>query len=176
MAPGVFYCPFLGSAHPMFDLGKSLLDWIEIRRVWRQEPQPCARIVDGRADGLGFVTAQIVHDHDVTWFEGRDKLLLDIGPEAGAVDGTVEDVRSGETVCAQGAEEGHGAPTAVGRKAAQPPALTPPSPERSHVGLDPSFVDEHQPVRIEAMLPAFPALPTPSDVSARLLAREHGFF
>jgi transposase len=26
----------------VFDLSEGLLDWIEIGRVWRQEPEPCA--------------------------------------------------------------------------------------------------------------------------------------
>jgi hypothetical protein len=36
------------------------------------------------------VTAEIVHDHDVAGVKRGDKDLFDIGPEALAVDGTVE--------------------------------------------------------------------------------------
>ena len=39
---------------------------------------------------FGFVTAEIVHDHDVAGTKRGDKDLLDIGPEALTVDGTVE--------------------------------------------------------------------------------------
>ena len=48
------------------------------------------RGADELAYCFGFVTAEIVHDHDVAGTKRGDKDLLDIGPEALTVDGTVE--------------------------------------------------------------------------------------
>ena len=45
-------------------------------------------------------------------------LLIDIGAEAFAVDGTVEHTRGSELVAAPGCKEGHGAPFPMARKAA----------------------------------------------------------
>ena len=56
----------------MFELGKDLLNWIEIGRIWGQEEQPCADRADGLADGFSFVAAQIIHDDDIAGFQCRD--------------------------------------------------------------------------------------------------------
>lgn len=60
--------------------------------------------------------------------------------------------------------------------AAQRLALSAPSPDRSHIGLDPGFVDEHQTGGIKPELPALPALTPTGDVPARLFQREQSFF
>ena len=58
----------------------------------------------GRANELahrfGFVTTEIVHDHDVAGAKRGDEDLLDIGPEALAVDRTVEEPWSVDPVMA----------------------------------------------------------------------------
>ena len=176
MAPGVFDGSLLGVAHPMLDLGEGLLDRVEIGRVGRQEPEPCAGGPDGMTDGCGFMAAQIVHDHDVAGLQGRQQLLLDIGAEAFTVDRAIEDAWRGELVAAQRAQEGQGSPMAVRGEAAQ--ALSPWSPaaKRGHVGLDPRLVDEDQTRRIEATLPRPPALAATSDVGPGLLKSEQRFF
>jgi hypothetical protein len=45
-----------------FELGKSLLDRIEVGAVRRQEEELCAGGADGAPDGLCLVTAEIVDD------------------------------------------------------------------------------------------------------------------
>lgn len=87
MAPGFFYGAFLGAPHPVLDLGKGLLDRIEIRGVWRQEPEPRAGSVDDLADSGRLVTAEVVRDDDVAGLENRHELLGDIGAEALALIG-----------------------------------------------------------------------------------------
>ena len=103
-------------------------------------------------------------------------MLFDIGAEAFAVDWAVEDARRRELVAAQGAEESQRPPVATRHQAPHPITLGPPSAQRSHVGLDPSFVDKHQPFRIETRLPRAPALPSPRDVGASLFKGEQRFF
>lgn len=101
MAPRVFDCSFLRHSHPVLDFGESLLDRIEIRGVWRQEPEPCACGSDGLPNGGGLVGAKIVHDDDVAGFEFGHEQLLDISAEALAVDRAIEDTRGGQPVAAQ---------------------------------------------------------------------------
>src|SRR5690348_17725198 len=104
------------------------------------------------------------------------ELLLDIGAEAAAIDRPVEDARGGEPIATQSTQEGQCAPVAVGGEAAQPLALRAPSAQRRHVGLDPGFVDEDQPLWIEIGLPGSTALTPARDVGAGLLKGEQGFF
>jgi len=122
------------------------------------------------------VAAKIVHDDDVAWPEHGNELLLDISAEAFAVDWAIEDAWCRELVAAQGAEEGQGPPVAMRGKGSDALALRSPSPQRSHVGLDPGLVDEHQPLRIEPGLPGLPALSLMRDGSTSSLKSEQRFF
>ena len=59
------------------------------------------------------VTARIIHDDDIIRFKCGHGLLIDIGAEAFAVDGTVEHTRGSELVAAPGCKEGYGAQSRV---------------------------------------------------------------
>lgn len=48
-------------------------------RVGREIPKPCADGLEHRAQGLGFVAAEIVEDDDVSSPQGRQEELFDIG-------------------------------------------------------------------------------------------------
>lgn len=176
MSPSVVDGSFLSGSHPVFDLGEGLLDRVEVGRVWRQIPEPGACGADHLPDGGRLVGAEIVHDDDVAGLEHWHELLLDIGAEALAVDRPIEDARGGKTVKPQSAEKGQCAPMAMRGKAAQAFAAWSPSPQRCHVGLDPGFVNEHQPFRIETRLPGPPALPSAGYIGASLLKGEQRFF
>ncbi len=126
----------------MLDFGEGLFDRIEIGGVWRQVPEPCAGRLDQAAQGSRLVAAEIVHDDDIARVELRDEKLLDIGAEAFAVNWAVEQTRSGEAVAAQGAEESQRPPVAMRRETSHPFAFRPPSPQWSHIGLDPGLVDK----------------------------------
>ncbi len=176
MAANVVNGALLGGAHPVLDLSEGLLDRIEIGGVWRQVPEPCAGGFDQTAQGSRLVAAEIVHDDDVARLKLRNENLLNIGAEAFAVDGTVEQARRGEAVAAQGAKEGQRPPVAVWREAPHPLAFWPPSAQWSHVGLDPGLVDKDQASGIEFGLPRAPALPSTRDVGACSLEGEQRFF
>jgi hypothetical protein len=60
-------------------------------------------------------------------------------------------------------------------KAAQALATGSPVAQRGHVGLDPGFIDEHQPPWIETGLHGAPALSTPGNISTGLLKGEQCF-
>jgi hypothetical protein len=62
------------------------------------------------------------------------------------------------------------------RKASYPFTSCAPSPQRSHIGLDPGLIDEDETGRIKAGLPRSPALTAAGDVGTALLKREQRFF
>ena len=51
-----------------------------------------------------------------------------------------------------------------------------PTAQGGHICFDPGFVDKDQTAHVDAALTGFPLSTAPRDVSARLLAGEHGFF
>ena len=172
VAPCVLDGSLLGLTHPVFDFGKGLFDWIEVRGVWRQIPESGAGLAYGEPDGFGFVAAEIVHDDDITRDKGRRELLFDVGAEAFAVDRAIEYAWRSETVAAQRAEERQRAPVTERSEAAQALALGAPASQRRHVGLDPRLVDEDEAMRIEATLPRPPASTFVGYIVAGLLKGE----
>jgi hypothetical protein len=80
-------------------------------------------------------------------------LLFDIGAEAFAVDRAVEHTRGGELVTAQRTNECHCPPVTMRRETGRTVTLRTPTPQRRHIGLDPSLVYEDQAARVEASLP-----------------------
>lgn len=93
MSPHFLGFALLGHSHPVLDLGESLFDGVEVRRVWRQEPEAGAGGLDGISHGPGFVRAKVVHDDDIAGLERGDELLVHIGAKAFAVDRAIEHAR-----------------------------------------------------------------------------------
>ena len=60
-----------------------------------------------------YIVDNIIEDHDVAWLERRHEELFDIGVEALAVDGPVEQAGRVDAVVAQGGEESRGLPFAL---------------------------------------------------------------
>ena len=60
---------------------------------------------DGLAHGLAFVTAEIVHDHDVAGLKRRGEAALDIDPEDQAVHGSVDDEGRDNPIMAETRDE-----------------------------------------------------------------------
>jgi hypothetical protein len=96
----------------MLDLGKGLLDRIEVRGIGRQKQEPGSGLPDRLPYGVALMAAEIVHDHDVAGLKNGRQLLLGVRQKACAVDRPVEDARRGEPVQAQRADEGQRSPTA----------------------------------------------------------------
>jgi len=55
-------------------------------------------------------------------------------------------------------------------------SLPAPSPQWCHVGFDPGFIDEYQPLEVEAPLKGPPSLAPTGNVGAALLKGEQRFF
>jgi hypothetical protein len=106
-----------------FELGENLFDRIEVEGVFRQEHEADSDIADRFAHRPSFVGAEIVEDHDVARLQRRHEELFDIGVEALAVDGPVEQAGRIDAVAAQGGEESRGLPLALRDLVDEPLAL-----------------------------------------------------
>ncbi len=160
----------------MFELGKDLLDWIEVGRVGRQEQAMCASLFDGASHGPAFVTAKVVHDDDVTGCKRWHQKLFDVASEYFAIDWPLDHTGGINPVMAQGGEKRCRAPGSVWNFCKQTLAARAPATQRRHVGFGPRLVNKNQAGRVNLGLMPFPSCPLAHDVRAILLAREYGFF
>jgi len=160
----------------MLELGENLLDGVQIWGIFRQEEEFGACGTYGSANGLSFMTAEIVHDDDVAGSQGWDEKLLDIDLKRLAVDRAVEEPWGVDAIMAERGEEGHGLPAAIGDLGPEPRAARRPSPERRHVGLGPGLIEEDQAAGFNPVLIGRPLRAPPRNVGAILFAGEHGFF
>ena len=112
---------------------------------------------DGLPHPLALVGAEVVEDHGVARLEGRDEELLDIGAEAFAIDGPVEQARRIDAVIAKSGKERRGFPLALRDLVDEALSLRRPAAKPGHVGLGPRLVDEDQTPGIDAALIGSPA-------------------
>jgi hypothetical protein len=89
---------------------------------------------------------EIVQDHYVALLQCRSELGLDIGVEAFAVQGVVDDPRCGQAIAPQSGDEGLGGPVSERRIGFQADAPAGPPPQTGHLGRRAGFVEEDQPV------------------------------
>lgn len=169
-------CSFGGFSHEMLELGKDLLDGVQVRAVGWQEQEPCADVADCATDGGSFVAAQVVHDHNIASRERWDEALLDIIEEAIAIDRLIQHTGRVDPVTAQGGEEGHGFPVAVRGLGVKPLTLGCPAPQGSHVGLCPGFVNEDEPRWIKPPLIFLPLRAPSCDLGPKLFGGQYAFF
>ena len=165
-----------GFAEQVLELGEDLLDRVQVRRVGREEQQPCPGSADGLADGGPLVAREVVHDDDVAGRECRHEALLDIGGEAVPVDRLVEHAGRVDSVAAQRRQERHRPPMAVGHLGVKPPAAPCPASERRHIGLGPGLIDKDEALGIKPALILLPLLAPPRDLGPELFGGKHAFF
>ena len=87
-------------AHQMLELGKDLLDGVQVGAVGRQEQQARVNAPDCVADSGTPVDGEIVHDGDIACKECGDEALLDLIEEAITVDWLTQDTRCVDPVAA----------------------------------------------------------------------------
>ena len=170
------YASGFGLSQQSLELGEHLLDRVEVGRVFRQEHEARPDGSDGLSHRLSLVGAEIVEDHDVARLEGRREELFDIGAEAFAVDGAVEQAGRIDPVVAQSGEERRGLPAAMRDLVDEALSLRRPAAKAGHVGLRPGLVDEDQAPGIDEPLIGSPARAMAAYVRAILLARDEGLF
>ncbi len=173
-------CCLLGSlggfAEQVLELGEDLFDGVEVGTVWREEEEARASGPDGVSDCGLFVAGEVVHDDDVAWPQCWAKLFLDPCGEAGGVDRLIEDEGSIDPVAAQGGDEGHRLPVAIGRLGMEPLADRRPAPQRRHVGLRPGLVDEDEAPGIRPALELPPLRSASRYLGPELLGGKNAFF
>src|SRR5580693_1386239 len=106
----------------MFQFGEDLFDGVEVGGIGRQEQKPGSASPDGAAHRLALVATEIIEDDDVARLQRWGQNLIDIGPEALAVDWTIENPWGLDTITPQGGEEGHCLPVTVRDLCREPPA------------------------------------------------------
>ena len=175
-APCCFDGSFCSLSHEMFELGKDLLNRIEVGAVGRQEQQPGTSGPDRGANGWFLVAGEIVHDDDVSGHECWAELFFDPCGEAGGVDRLIEHEGRIDPIAAEGGDEGHRFPVAVGHLGMEPLSDWSPAPQGCHVGLGPGLVDEDQAAGIRSSLELLPLLAAPGDLWPQLLGGKNAFF
>src|SRR5450432_1599731 len=152
------------------------LDRVEVGRVFGQEHEARPDGSDGLSHRLSLVGAEIVEDDDVARLEGRGEELFDIGAEAFAVDGAVEQAGRIDPVIAQGGKKRRGLPAAMRNLVDEAFSFRRPAAQPGHVGFRPGLVDEHQSLGIDAALIGSPSRAMAAYVRTILLARDKGLF
>lgn len=97
------------------EFGEGHFDRIEVGTVGRCEEEPRAARFQDRLGFLAFMAGEIVEDDHVAGLKRRGELRFDIGLESRAVHGAVDDPWRGQSIAAQGCDEGLGFPMAKGR-------------------------------------------------------------
>ena len=132
-----------------FELGKDLLDGVQVRRVCGQEEQVCTCGPDHTPDLVALMACEVVHDNDIAGLERGDQNLFDIGLEAHSVDRAIKNKRCGDSVAAKGCQEGRCLPVAIGQFGQEGLAPGAPAMGSGHVGLCPGFINEHKAAGLE---------------------------
>lgn len=175
-SPRCFDGSFVCLSDECLELGEHHLDGIEVGAVWRQEKEVCADIPDRIAGRLSFVTSQIVEDNDIAGLQSWHQALLDPCGKGNAIDGPIEDEGGNNAVATQAGQKGQRLPMTVRNFCDERLSALTPAAGARHVGLDPGFVDEDEPVRIKPMLMGLPSHPEPGHLRAVLLACHQRFF
>ena len=118
----------------------------------------------------------IVHEHDVTSFEGGGENLFDVGSERLSAHCSFEHERGADTVMAQRRDEGGCRPLAVQYLVDQALAARRAAVEAGDIARNAGFIDEHQPLGIKPRLPAVQGLTRGDDVRPILLGGVQAFF
>ena len=149
---------------------------IQVGRIGGQEQQAGAFGLDRLTHPCDFVAAEIVGHHDVTRIECGSEELLDPGAEAAAIDCTIEDGGGDDPIMSQPGQEGAGIPMPERRRTEQPLAPATATPQRRHVGLGPSLVEEDQALGVQSALSSAPEMAGRGNVHTRLLTGPQRLF
>jgi hypothetical protein len=157
-------------------LGEELFDWVEVRRVGRQEHDARAACLDRLSDADDLVAAEVVSQNDVADLQSWGEELLDPGTECDTVDGAVQDQRRHDPVTAQPGKEGRCAPMPVRHAGRHSLAARTTAIEPGHVGLEPRFVEKHQTPRVQLRFQLVPQPAGFGDVGAPAFGGLEGLF
>jgi len=155
---------------------EGLFDGIEIGTVGRQEAKLRAGSFDGDADGRLVVDGEVIEHHHIAGSQRRHQDLLDVGDEAGRVDGPIEDRRRRHPVGAQGGDHGMRLPMPARGVIVQPGAAWTPPIAAEEIGGYPTLIEKDVLPRVSDRQPCPPVAPLSGDVGPPLLVGVYGFF
>lgn len=152
------------------------LDRIEIRRVFGQIAQHCARLLNGGANRGAHMNGAIIHDDNVVAPKRGNQALLDISQEKFGGHGPFDHHRSRHLVATQGAHEGKRLPRSKRNRAnhSNAPWSTPTQPDQ--IGTDRCFVKKYQPCRVKPALLPDPTPACPRHVGPLSFSSLQAFF
>lgn len=163
-------------AEQVLELCKDLFDRVQVGRVFWQKEEFGADRTDELANCFAPMAAEVIQDDDIAGSKDGQKNLLDIGAKADAIDRPLDEPWCIYPVMAQGRQEGHGLPAAVGNLGVKSAPARRPSPQGSHIGPRPGLVDEDQPLSFDATLIFCPLGSPPRDLGSIAFASRHAFF
>ena len=134
--------PCGGTSREGLDLCEQHFDWIEVRRVGREEARFCASRLDGRAGFGVLVNVEVVTDDDIALAEGGRECPLDPDDEGIAVHWTGDQHGRDDAVATQSGDEGVVLPMAMRHGANTGFSPFRPTPQPRHLGVESAFVDE----------------------------------
>src|SRR3954451_19182441 len=158
------------------DLGKELLDRVEIRRIGRQVKHtgPCRP--DRLLDPGDLVNSQVVHRDHVARLQRRREHLLDVGAERRPRHGSIEQKRCDDPAPPQPRHDGRGLPMTRRHRIDQALASWTPAGEAGHRCGRGGLVDKDEALTIHVALPHPPAAAVPGHVGPILLGRSQALF
>jgi len=163
-------------AEQVLELGKDLFDRVQVGRVFWQEEEFGADRTDEMANCFAPVAAKVIQDDDIAGAKDGQKHLLDIGAKAHTIDRPLDEPWRIDPIMAQGRQEGHGLPAAVGNLGVKSAPARRPSPQGRHIGPGPGLVDEDQSLSFDAALIFCPLGAPPRDLGSIPFASRHAFF
>jgi hypothetical protein len=152
------------------------LDWIQIRRVFRQVAHCRPRLLDRLANAGSQVDSAVIHHNDVVAPKGRHQTLLDIGEKHLAGHGALDHHRCGHFVVAQSGHKGNCLPRSKRNRADHPNASSGPAPEPDQIRTDRGLVDKHQPGGIKHALLSYPTSARSRHICSLPFGRLQAFF
>src|SRR3954470_9413719 len=158
------------------ELGKELLDRVEIRGIGREVKHagPCRP--DRLLDPGDLVNSQVIHRDHVARLQRRREHLLDVGAERLPGHGPIEHKRRDDPARPQARHDGRGLPVAKRRCIDQALAPGAPAVEAGHRCGRGGLVDEDEALTIHVALPHPPAGPVAGHVGPILLGRSQALF
>jgi hypothetical protein len=158
------------------ELGKQLLDRIQVRAVCRKVEQNCTPGFDRLFNAFDHVNARIVHEYDIVLLQARSEELFDVGLECFAIHGAFEHKGCGNAVVTQCCDECNGLPVSVQHFLDESFTLRRPAVQTCNRRRYAGFIDEYQPSRIKPLLSPLQRPTGGGHVRAILLGCPQAFF
>ena len=165
-----------GGADDGLQLREAELDRVEIRTVRGQIPEGRVGALDGVANAVDLVRAEVIYDDDVAGLQRRHQDLFDVGQEADAVDRAIEDAWRSQAGDPDRLEKCAGLPPRTWRVIVDAGPAQGPAVPSEEIGGDASFIEKHKAGRVPGRRPSLPRHARGRDVRPIVFGRAYRFF